>query len=136
MDRHRELRAGLILHGGLSAGAYVGGVTHEFSACVNGQNAYGLVKILTDTDFTVDVISGASVAALNGLFLAYALTNNRDYGSTTEFWRSLADPAKLLSGRLLSLSRDRSSTVAICILLLACCFARCRTSRTLDTRPR
>ena len=72
----RETRLGLVLYGGISLAIYMNGMAHEFYRLVQGRGAYGLLKLLQDTDVVVDVVSGTSAGGLHGVFLAHALANN------------------------------------------------------------
>ena len=83
----REVRLGLVMYGGVSLAIYINGVAHEFFRAVQGQGVYRLLKALTDADIVVDVISGTSAGGVNGILLAYALCNNKDFGGTAALWR-------------------------------------------------
>ncbi len=78
-DKSREVRFGLVLYGGVSLAVYINGVTRELSRLVRGNGLYKLIKWLTDSELTVDIISGTSAGGINGIFLAYALANGRDF---------------------------------------------------------
>jgi hypothetical protein len=95
-DKSREMRFGLVMYGGVSLAIYINGVTHEFSRLVRGNGVYKLIKGLTDTEMVVDIISGTSAGGINGIFLAYALANDKDFGSMAQLWRDLGDIEKLL----------------------------------------
>lgn len=94
--KQREVRLGLVLYGGASLAIYINGVVHEFARVVRGEGAYRWVKALSDSDVIVDVISGTSAGGINGLALAYALCNNRDFGALATLWRERADISRLL----------------------------------------
>jgi patatin-related protein len=83
----REVRLGLVMYGGVSLAIYINGVAHEFFRAVQGQGVYRLLKALIDADIIVDVISGTSAGGVNGILLAYALCNNKDFASTAALWR-------------------------------------------------
>lgn len=86
----REVRLGLVLYGGISLALYINGVAQEFYRSVRGSGIYRLVKVLTDSDIVVDVVSGASAGGINGILLAYALSNNKNFKHTTRLWREHA----------------------------------------------
>ncbi len=77
----REVRLGLVLYGGVSLAIYMNGIANEFFNVVRGRGIYGLIKALTDSDVVVDIVSGASAGGINGLFLAYALCNETEFGA-------------------------------------------------------
>lgn len=83
----REVRLGLVMYGGVSLAIYINGVAREFFRAVQGEGVYRLLKALTDADIVVDVISGTSAGGVNGILLAYALCNGKDFGSTAALWR-------------------------------------------------
>src|ERR1700691_3860066 len=95
-DRSCEIRFGLVMYGGVSLAIYINGVTHEFCRAVRGNGSYKLLKDLVDSDIVVDIISGTSAGGINGIFLSYALANNRDFGAMAELWREHGDISKLL----------------------------------------
>lgn len=95
-DRSCEIRFGLVMYGGVSLAIYINGVTHEFCRAVRGNGPYKLLKDLVDSDIVVDIISGTSAGGINGIFLSYALANNRDFGAMAELWREHGDISKLL----------------------------------------
>lgn len=94
----REVRVGLVLYGGVSLAIYINGVAQEFYRAVRGQGAYTLLKLLTDSDITVDIISGSSAGGVNGVLLAYALCNEADFSQCMELWRKHGDIEKLTRG--------------------------------------
>ena len=94
--RSREVRMGLVLYGGVSLAIYINGVAQEFFRAVRGRGVYRLVKALTDSDAVVDIISGTSAGGINGIFLAYALCNNKDFPETSNLWREHGDIDLLL----------------------------------------
>ena len=96
LPKSREVRAGLVLYGGVSLAVYIHGVTYEFFRAVRGRGFYRLLKALTDSDIVVDVISGTSAGGINGIMLAYALCNDRDFRSVADLWREDGDIRKLL----------------------------------------
>jgi len=101
MDRRdepfsREVRLGLVLYGGVSLAIYINGVTTEFFRAVRGKGVFSLVKALTDSKVVVDVISGTSAGGVNGIFLAYALCNERNFEQFASLWREHGDIARLL----------------------------------------
>jgi len=95
-DKSREMRLGLVMYGGVSLAIYINGVAHEFFRAVRGRGVYKLIKALTDSDIIVDVISGTSAGGINGILLAYALCNNKDFSSCANLWRIDGDIRSLL----------------------------------------
>ncbi len=85
--RSREVRLGLVMYGGVSLAVYINGVGREFFNAVRGRGVFRLVKAMTDSDIVVDVISGTSAGGINGIMLAYALCNGRDFAATAQLWR-------------------------------------------------
>jgi patatin-related protein len=102
LGKSREVRLGLVMYGGVSLAVYINGVAHEFFRAVKGQGVYRLIKALTDSDIVVDIISGTSAGGVNGIFLGYALCNNRNFGDTAKLWR--------MSGGIQELLRDPGDT--------------------------
>jgi len=86
-EKTREVRLGLVLYGGVSLAVYINGVVHEFFRAVRGRGVYRLTKLLTDSDVVVDIISGTSAGGINGILLAYAICNNRDFADSATLWR-------------------------------------------------
>ncbi|MDY0041586.1 MAG: patatin-like protein, partial [Desulforhabdus sp.] len=95
-DKSREVRLGLVMYGGVSLAIYINGVAHEFFRAVRGRGVYKLIKALTDSDIVVDVISGTSAGGINGILLAYALCNKKDFSSCANLWRIDGDIRSLL----------------------------------------
>lgn len=60
MPHTREVRLGMVLYGGVSLAVYENGVAQELYRAIRGEGIYGLVKELTDSDITVDIISGCA----------------------------------------------------------------------------
>jgi hypothetical protein len=96
--RSREVRFGVVMYGGVSLAIYINGVSQEFFRAVQGKGIYKLLKRCFDTDIVVDIISGTSAGGINGILLAYALANGKDFGSTKDLWRDHGDIARLLNG--------------------------------------
>lgn len=92
----REVRLGLVLYGGVSLAVYMNGVANEFFNAVRGRGVYKLIKALSNSDVVVDIISGTSAGGINGVFLAYALCNAREFGDFAQLWREHADISRLL----------------------------------------
>lgn len=92
----REVRLGLVPYGGVSLAIYMNGLANEFFNVVRGRGIYGLIKALTDSDVVVDIVSGASAGGINGLFLAYALCNETEFGAFADLWREQGDVSLLL----------------------------------------
>jgi patatin-related protein len=91
-----EVRLGLVLYGGVSLAIYMNGTTNELHRAVRGRGVYFLLKHLLDADITVDVASGASAGGINGIFLAFALANGREFGTCADLWRRDGDLGSLL----------------------------------------
>lgn len=96
IEKSREIRIGLVLYGGVSLAVYINGVAQEFFNAVRGRGVYKLLKALTDSDIVVDVISGTSAGGVNGVLLAYALCNNKEFTHCANLWREHGDIAELL----------------------------------------
>lgn len=84
------------MYGGVSLAIYINGVSHEFFNAVRGQGVYRLIKELTDSEIVVDAISGTSAGGINGILLAYALCNEKDFGQASSLWRQHGDIRNLL----------------------------------------
>ncbi|HEX8185349.1 MAG TPA: patatin-like protein, partial [Blastocatellia bacterium] len=95
-SKTREMRLGLVMYGGVSLAVYINGVAAEFFRAVRGRGVYRLIKALTDSDIVVDIISGTSAGGINGILLAYALCNNKDFLSSATLWRRDGDIRSLL----------------------------------------
>lgn len=95
-DMSREVRLGLVLYGGVSLAIYMNGVANEFFNAVRGGGIYALIKALTDSDVVVDIVSGASAGGVNGIFLAFALCNQKDFAGFARLWRNQGDVSRLL----------------------------------------
>jgi patatin-related protein len=94
--RSREVRFGLVMYGGVSLAIYINGVSHEFCRAVRGEGVYKLLKILTDSEIVVDIVSGSSAGGINGIFLGFALANAKDFGGMAQLWRQRGDIERLL----------------------------------------
>jgi predicted acylesterase/phospholipase RssA len=92
----REVRLGLVMYGGVSLAVYINGVAHELFRAVRGRGVYRLIKRLTRSDISVDVLSGTSAGGINGIFLAYALCNQVEFGACAALWRKHGDIDRLL----------------------------------------
>jgi patatin-related protein len=106
--KSRETRFGLVMYGGVSLAIYINGVAREFFRAVRGAGVYKLMKALTDTDVVVDVISGTSAGGINGIMLAYALCNNKDFASCASLWRLDGDVRSLLRSPYRDAERSES----------------------------
>jgi hypothetical protein len=84
------------MYGGVSLAVYINGVTQEFFRAVHGRRIYRLIKAITDSDVVVDAISGTSAGGINGILLAYALANGREFASTSVLWRLHGGIGRLL----------------------------------------
>lgn len=96
MPFSREVRLGIVLYGGVSLAVYENGVAQELFRAVQGVGVYKLLKLLTDSDIVVDIMSGTSAGGINGIMLGYALVNHKDFTSTGNLWRDQGDILKLL----------------------------------------
>lgn len=96
LEKRHEVRVGLVMYGGVSLAIYINGVANEFFRAVRGNGVYKLLKALRDTDIVVDIISGTSAGGINGIFLAYALCNDKNFASTANLWRRDGDIRRLL----------------------------------------
>jgi patatin-related protein len=90
-QRSKEVRLGVVMYGGVSLAIYINGVSQELFRAVQGQGIYKLLKLYFDTDIVLDIVSGTSAGGINGLLLAYALANGKDFSSTKELWRESGD---------------------------------------------
>ncbi|HET9943131.1 MAG TPA: patatin-like phospholipase family protein, partial [Terriglobia bacterium] len=95
-ERSRETRIGLVMYGGVSLAVYIHGVSQEFYHAVQGNGVYKLIKELTDSEIVLDILSGSSAGGINGILLAYSLSNNKDFTRCEELWRSAADIRRLV----------------------------------------
>jgi patatin-related protein len=94
--KSREVRLGIVMYGGVSLAIYINGVSQELFRAVRGSGMYKLIKALTDSDIVVDIISGTSAGGINGLMLAFALANGKEFGATKTLWREHGDLTRLL----------------------------------------
>ena len=92
----REVRLGIVMYGGVSLAVYENGVAQELFRAVKGEGVYTLIKSLTESDIVVDIMSGTSAGGINGIFLGYALANDRDFKFCADLWRYNGDFLKLL----------------------------------------
>jgi len=110
----RETRLGLVVYGGVSLAIYINGVADELFRAHRGRGVYKLLKRLLDSDIVVDIVSGTSAGGINGLLLAYALTNEREFSDCASLWREQGSLSRLL--RLIDLrissSRRRATRSA------------------------
>ena len=91
-----ETRLGLVMYGGVALAIYINGVAREFFRAVRGNGVYKWLKALTDSDIVVDIISGTSAGGINGIMLAYALANEKEFGDAASLWRRDGDIRSLL----------------------------------------
>lgn len=101
MNRSRETRLGIVLYGGVSLAVYENGVAQELFRATRGEpkkaaTPYDLVKAIADTDIVVDILSGTSAGGINGIMLAYALANAKDFRPSAALWRDKGDIMALL----------------------------------------
>jgi patatin-related protein len=95
-ERSRETRVGLVMYGGVSLAVYINGVSQEFYHAVQGNGVYRLIKELTDSEIVLDILSGSSAGGINGILLAYALCNGKDFTRCSDLWRNAADIRRLV----------------------------------------
>ncbi|HEU4582581.1 MAG TPA: patatin-like protein [Polyangiaceae bacterium] len=108
--RSREVRLGLVMYGGVSLAVYINGVADQLHRAVRGRGIYRLIKLLTDSEVLVDVLSGSSAGGINGILLASALCNGKEFSGTANLWRENGDISALL--------RDPNSDLMDCNSLL------------------
>ncbi len=106
-EHSREVRLGIVMYGGVSLAVYENGVAQELFRAVNGEGVYALLKELIDSDIVVDILSGTSAGGINGILLAFALTNKKDFRRCSNLWRDSGDILKLLR------SPDDPSTLSV-----------------------
>ena len=87
---------GLVLFGGGSLAIYMNGIAQEFFHAVQGNGIFKLMKAITDSEIVVDIISGTSAGGINGIFLAYALTNRADFSQCSRLWLEQGNIGQLL----------------------------------------
>lgn len=92
----REVRLGVVMYGGVSLAIYINGVTREMFRAVHGNGVYKVLKRLIDADIALDIVSGTSAGGINGIFLAYALANRKDFAVIADLWTNDSDIRKLL----------------------------------------
>ena len=95
-ERSRETRIGLVMYGGVSLAVYINGVSQEFYHAEQGNGIYRLIKELTDSEINLDILSGSSAGGINGILLAYALCNGKDFTRCEQLWRNAADIRRLV----------------------------------------
>lgn len=96
--KEREVRLGLVMYGGVSLAIYINGIAQELFRAVRGRGTYRLLKAITDSDVVVDVLSGSSAGGINGVLLAYALCNEREFSGSSRLWRQRGDIGGLMRG--------------------------------------
>jgi predicted acylesterase/phospholipase RssA len=84
------------MYGGVSLAVYINGVAQEFYHAVQGNGVYRLIKELTDSEIVLDIASGSSAGGINGILLAYALCNGKDFTRSGDLWRNAADIQRLI----------------------------------------
>ncbi len=84
--RAREIRLGVVMYGGVSLAIYINGAAQELLRFVQGAGPYAVLKWLTQSDAVVDVISGTSAGGINGVYLGYALSHEKDLTPLTKLW--------------------------------------------------
>src|SRR5215831_8782292 len=100
MGRSMETRLGIVLYGGVSLAVYENGVAQELFRATRGDpagpTAYDLIKAIADTEIVVDILSGTSAGGINGILLAFALANGKDFRESAALWREKGDIMDLL----------------------------------------
>jgi patatin-related protein len=96
MAYQREVRLGLVLYGGVSLAVYENGIAQELYRAIRGKGVYGLIAKLIDSDIVIDIISGTSAGGVNGVMLACALANKRQFAPSADLWRNQGDIQALL----------------------------------------
>jgi patatin-related protein len=104
MVRSMETRLGIVLYGGVSLAVYENGVAQELFRATRGDldekgtkpTAYDLIKAIADTEIVVDILSGTSAGGINGILLAYALANAKDFRKSASLWTEKGDIMALL----------------------------------------
>lgn len=107
-NRSLEIRAGLVLYGGVSLAVYMGGAAAEFLRAVKSGSdgpahnrerrrlPYADLLDRLGARFVVDVISGTSAGGINGVFLARALATGGNLDHMGRLWRTAGDMSRLL----------------------------------------
>jgi len=114
--REKELRLALVCYGGISLAVYMHGITKEawhlaHASCAVGDGAeppagvagvYAKLLRLSQEQglrlrVLVDIVSGASAGALNGVFLAQAIATGQSLDPLTELWLKSADVEALIA---------------------------------------
>jgi patatin-related protein len=108
MELNTEVRLGLVMYGGVSLAVYINGVAQEFFQAVRRQGVYDLIANITESKITIDIISGTSAGGINGIFLAYALANNKNFADMADLWRELGDISQLLQDPKLGPENSKS----------------------------
>ncbi len=99
MPEQREVRLGLVLYGGVSLAVYENGVAQEMYRAMRGDGFYGLIGQLIQSRVVIDVISGTSAGGVNGVMLAYALAQRRNFLPSADLWRDQGDILRLMGER-------------------------------------
>ena len=114
--REKELRLALVCYGGISLAVYMHGISKEIWRMARasrafhdgdpaGEGSQGVYRALlaeieevtgTRMRVLVDIISGASAGALNGIFLAQAIATGQSLEPLTDLWLDKADVNALI----------------------------------------
>jgi predicted acylesterase/phospholipase RssA len=103
----KKTRLGIVMYGGVSLAVYENGVAQELFCAVRRDapigdlrsatpTIYRLVKAIADTEIFVDIVSGTSAGGINGVMLAYALANAKDFTQAASLWLEKGDFLALL----------------------------------------
>ena len=114
--REKELRLALVCYGGISLAVYMHGITkeawhlarasraaHDHEPPLEGSaGVYAeLLRLMEERGLRlrvlVDIVSGASAGALNGVFLAQAIATGQSLDPLTDLWLDSADVEALIA---------------------------------------
>jgi predicted acylesterase/phospholipase RssA len=86
----------VVLTGGVSLSVWMGGVVAELQRATLGADGYAVLRALTRTDLTIDVVGGSSAGGINGALLAMALSTGGDLSGVRDLWIDQASLASML----------------------------------------
>lgn len=96
LRRRRSVRLAAVMNGGPSCALYGHGVVTELCHAGQSRGVYGLIGLVTGSDFVVETSAGSSFGALNAIFLACAVANGRDLAATSPLWWQGGDIGQLV----------------------------------------